>query len=124
MDKNFNAYMYVKQDENDCIRWNFYDSDHNFVDCFYGEIFELIEFVVRVRHIEKIYDLVDLGLVLNMIYATTLEELYQSWLNYINDWWNTKEELIENELTFEEFLENIPINRVGQNYFIVNYTEI
>ena len=35
----------------------------------------------------------------------------------------TKDELIENELTFEEFKE-LPINNVGKNYFIMNYTKI
>jgi hypothetical protein len=122
--KKFNAYMYVKQDENDYMRWNFYDSNHNFVDCLYGEIFELNEFVDKARNIERIYDLVDLGLSLNMMYASSLEDLYQSWLDYINDWCYTKDELIENELTYEEFLEELPINKVGQYYFIVNYTEV
>lgn len=116
--KKFNSYMYVKQDENDCMRWNFYDSDHNFVDWFYGEIFELIEFVDRVRHIEKIYDLVDLGLSLNMMYAPSLEELFENWNDYI------QEDFKNEPFTIEEFKENIPYNRVGQNYFIVNYTEI
>lgn len=116
--EKFSAYMYVKQDENDYMRWNFYDSDHNFVDCLYGEIFELNEFVDKARNMKRIYDLVDLGLSINMMYAPSLEELYQSWLDYI--FVNDDE---ENSYTFEEFKE-LPINRVGQNYFIVNYTEV
>lgn len=114
--EKFSAYMYVKQDENDYMRWNFYDSDHNFVDCLYGEISELNEFVEKARNMETIYDLVDLGLGINMMFAPSLEELLESWNDYIQEDFEA--------YTMEEFKETIPYNRVGQNYFIVNYTEI
>ena len=69
--KNFNAYMYVKQDENDYMRWNFYDSDHNFVDCFYGEIFELNEFV-KLNVSEQFWDMFLVVIQLGAILAVVL----------------------------------------------------
>ena len=122
--EKLNDYMYVGIEEtnNDC--WDFYDSDKKFIDSFYGNERELNEFVDKIRNIKHISELIDLGLSLNMIFATSLEDLYEGWLDYIDDCFYTREELIENGLTFEEFLEELPINRVGQNYFIVNYTEI
>ena len=116
--EKLNDYMYVGIEETDNDCWDFYDSDKKFIDSFYGNERELNEFVDKARNIERIYDLVDLGLSWNMLFATSLEELYQDWLNYI--FVNDDE---EDSYTFEEFKE-LPINRVGKNYFIVNYTEV
>lgn len=121
---NLNDWLYVSYDETDNECWNFYDSDKNFIDNFYGNESRLNQFALKIRNIKHISELIDLGLSLNMIFSTSLEELYEGWLDYINDCCYTRDELIENELTYEEFLEELPINRVGQNYFIVNYTEI
>lgn len=116
--KKINGVIYYDKDNTDCDCWNLYDEEKKFIDTFYGSNIEMLEFAEKIENITNIYDLVDLGLSINMIFATSLEELYQDWLNYI--FVNDDE---EDSYTFEEFKE-LPINRVGQNYFIMNYTEI
>lgn len=74
---NLKDWLFVSYDKIDDKRWNFYDSDKKFIGSFYGNSSKLNQFAVKISKIKHISELVDLGLSLNMLYASSLEELYE-----------------------------------------------
>lgn len=77
--------------------------------------------------LEKMRSIADLqyyGLVLNVMWADNLLELYCEWLKYLF----YEEDRNYQDYTYNEFIDNIPINQITNNeeviYFIVDYTEV
>lgn len=120
--------LYYKIEEE---RFKLYDSDKEYI----GYIMEwhldtkdLTKAIKQVEEIEEIYDLVDLGYGMNMMFATDKEDLEDMFVEY--DFEGKDEdyqEYIETHTTeeYKELLKeyDLPINRVGENYFIMDYTE-
>ena len=113
--KNLNGFMFVNRDETDNNCWCFNDENGNFIDTLYGLDNEIKEDIEDISNIKHISELVNIGLCLNMMYATSLDDLLETWNNYIQEKFEP--------YTLQEFKENIPYNKVGDYYFIVNYTE-
>ena len=89
---------------------------------------EILELINELLNIENIYDLVDLGYGLNMMFAKDKEELEDMFVKY--DFEGKEggyQEYIETHTSeeYEELIKeyDLPINRVGDDYFIMDYTE-
>ena len=104
--------------------WQVCDSDDEFIANLYGRG-SLKHFLDHITNINHITDLCDFGGVCdNMTYGETTREACIEALDYFqeekfnwdNEEWNYTEEDIE---ALEEY-----VNRVGNNYFIVDYTEL
>lgn len=89
---------------------------------------EILELINELLNIEHISDLVDLGYGLNMMFANDKEDLEDMFVKYD---FECKEEDYQEYIethTSEEYEElikeyDLPINRVGDDYFIMDYTE-
>lgn len=114
--KNLNGFMFVNRGEIDNSRWCFYDENGEFIDTLYGTDNEIKKDITKISKIKHISELVDIGLCLNMMYGRDLNDLLETWNDYIQEEFEP--------YTLEEFKENIPYNKVGDFYFVVNYTEI
>lgn len=104
-------YYGIESTDNTC--YNLYDENKNYISSFYATTQAKLK--DKINRISEIYDiacLVDLGICLNMTWGNSLEELYKYFLDLFN--------YDEEEYTYEEFLENVPINVVGNTYFIVD----
>lgn len=104
-------YYGIEPTDNDC--YNLYDEKQNFISSFYATTqAKLKDKINRISEIYNIACLVDLGICLNMIWSNSYGGLYNHFLDLY--------EYDEKEYTYEEFLENVPINVVGNIYFIVD----
>ena len=78
----------------------------------------------KLEQITSIGDLQNLGLVLNVMWADSLFNLYIEWLKYL---YNIKDQNYR-DYTYDEVIENLPINQISNGketiYFIVDYTEV
>lgn len=112
-------------------RFKLYDSDKEYIGYISTldlDTNDLTKAIKQVEEIKNIYDLVDLGFGINMMFATDKEDLEDMFLEY--DFECEEEdyqEYIETHTTeeYEELIKeyDLPINRVGENYFIIDYTE-
>lgn len=120
--------LYYKIEEE---RFNLYDSDKEYIGYimeWHLETKDLTKGIKQLEDIKNIYDLVDLGFGINMMFATNQEDLEDMFVEYD---FECKEEdyqeYIETHTTeeYQELLKeyDLPINRVGDNYFIMDYTE-
>ena len=111
--KNMVGAFYYGLDVIDNACYNLFDENKNYISSFYASTqAKLKDMVNRISKIDDIACLVDLGICLNMTWGNSLEELYEQFLDLCN--------YDDEEYTYEEFLENIPINVVGNTYFIVD----
>lgn len=120
--------LYYKIEEE---RFKLYDSDKEYISYISTldlDTNDLTKAIKQVEEIKNIYDLVDLGFGINMMFATDKEDLEDMFLEY--DFECEEEdyqEYIETHTTeeYEELIKeyDLPINRVGENYFIIDYTE-
>lgn len=111
--KNMVGAFYYGMDsiDNDC--YNLFDENKNYISSFYATTQAKLK--DKINRISEIYDiacLVDLGICLNMTWGSSYGGLYNQFLDLY--------EFDEEEYTYEEFLENVPINVVGDTYFIVD----
>ena len=111
--KNMVGAFYYGLDVIDNACYNLFDENKNYISSFYAPTQAKLK--DKINRISEIYDiacLVDLGFCLNISWGYSLEELYEQFLDLCN--------YDDEEYTYEEFLENVPINVVGKTYFIVD----
>lgn len=111
--KNMVGAFYYGLDVIDNACYNLFDENKNYISSFYAPTQAKLK--DKINRISEIYDiacLVDLGICLNISWGNSLEELYEQFLDLCN--------YDDEEYTYEEFLENVPINVVGKTYFIVD----
>jgi hypothetical protein len=110
---------YEKDTKDKNIYARLIDSEKNFICNFYSKE-SLEDFLIDVQNVKHISGLVEIGLCLNVMWANNLADLYVEWLDYCEE---DKE-----EYSYQEFIDNIPINVIKNNlkqvYFIINYTEV
>lgn len=110
---------YEKDTKDKNIYARLIDSENNFICNFYSKK-SLEDFLIDIQNVKHISELVEIGLCLNVMWANDLADLYVEWLDYC-------EEEKEN-YSYQEFIDNIPINVIKNNlkqvYFIINYTEV
>lgn len=110
---------YEKDTKDKNIYARLIDSEKNFICNFYSKK-SLEDFLIDIQNVKHISELVEIGLCLNVMWANDLADLYVEWLDYC-------EEEKEN-YSYQEFIDNIPINVIKNNlkqvYFIINYTEV
>ena len=95
-----------------------YDSDRRFINHLaYLDLEDLFRVFESIRDMKEPYKLVDLGFGENMMYGSR-QELYEELFDYCN--------CGDNELSKRdtELLMYDNMNRIGDNYFILNYTDL
>lgn len=111
--KNMVGAFYYGIEPTDNACYNLFDENKNYISSFYATTqAKLKDMVNRISKIDDIACLVDLGICLNMIWSSNLSDLYVEFLDYCS--------YDEEEYVFGEFLDNVPINVVGNTYFVVD----
>lgn len=100
------------------------DSNKEYVGytCYFEEkdIQETINKLIEIKHIS---DIVNLGFCNNMIFGESFEDVIDVYIEY-NENCDISEE--EKDFNIKELKESVSeyINQVGNNYFLVDYTEL
>ena len=116
--------FHLHNTENDYQIWQVCDSDDEFIANLYGKS-SLKHFLKNITTLNDITELCDIGgLVDNMTYGTTKREAVIEALDYIQEekynWDNEEWDYTEEDIVaLSEY-----VNRVGDNYFIVDYTDL
>lgn len=117
--KQMNDYEVFVSWDNERICWVLEDKDENPIGTFRTKsIFNELE------KIQSVGDFQNLGIVLNVMWADSLFNLYIEWLKYL---YNIIDQNYR-DYTYNEFIENLPINIITNGkeliYLIVDYTEV
>lgn len=111
--------MYL--DLNERKRIKLLDSDKEYVGYIYyfeeKDIQKTINDLIKIKHISNI---VDLGFCDNMIFGESFDDIVEIYIEHIE----TSEE--ENDFDIKELKESLSeyVNQIGNNYFLVDYTEL
>ena len=106
--------MYLDVSEEERIK--LLDSNKNYVG--YVEDDDLPRKIAELEEMTNIYDIVDLGFNSNMMFGKSIEDVVETYMDYIDGY---VEENDANEI--KESLSEY-INVIGNNYFLVDYHEL